>query len=112
MRLRISGSCSAVRRRIPDLCPPGREPNLNGKLHDWWELPNFAAFRAAVKAQFKAEIPLADRTQWEDWFNTEKAEVVRLTAEIERNEAEINAIVYKLFDLTPDEIKLLEGSLR
>ena len=65
-----------------------------------------------MKAQFKAEIPLADRTQWEDWFNAEKAEVARLSAEIERNEAEINAIVYRLFDLTPDEIKLLEGSLR
>ncbi len=103
---------TAFRRRIPDLCPAGREPNLNGKLHDWWELTNFAAFRAAVKAQFKAEIPLADRTQWEDWFNAEKAEVARLSAEIERNEAEINAIVYRLFDLTPDEIKLLEGSLR
>ena len=29
-----------------------------------------------------------------------------------RNEAEINSIVYRLFDLTPDEIKLLEDSIR
>ena len=102
---------SAFRRRIPDLCPPDREPKLNGKLHDWWELADFAAFRAAVKTQFKTDIPLKERAEWEAYFNTEKAEVARLTAEIERNEAEINAIVYRLFDLTPDEIALLEASL-
>lgn len=102
---------SAFRRRIPDLCPPDREPKLNGKLHDWWELADFAAFRAAIKMQFKTEIPLKERAEWEAYFNTEKAEVARLTAEIERNEAEINTIVYRLFDLTPGEIALLEASL-
>jgi hypothetical protein len=34
----------------------------------------------------------------------------RLTAQIEEAEREIDAIVYKLFDLTPDEIELLESS--
>ena len=102
---------SAFRRRIPDLCPQDREPKLNGKLHDWWGLPDFAAFRAAVKTQFKTDIPLKERAEWEAYFNTEKAEVARLTAEIARNEADINAIVYRLFDLTPDEIALLEASL-
>jgi hypothetical protein len=37
--------------------------------------------------------------------------VRRLTAEIEQAEREIDKIVYKLFDLTPDEIALLESSL-
>ena len=102
----------AFRRRIPDLCPPDREAKLNTRLHDWWELVDFDAFRAAVKAHFKAEIPLAERTQWEEWFKAGQSEVARLTAEIEGNEAEINAIVYRLFDLTPLEIKLLEESLQ
>ncbi len=35
----------------------------------------------------------------------------RLTAEIEAAEREIDAIVYDLFDLTPDEIALLEGAI-
>ena len=39
-------------------------------------------------------------------------EVIKFTAEIEAAEREIDTVVYKLFDLTPDEIKLLENSLR
>lgn len=98
-------------RRIPDLCPPDRTPKLTEKLKNWWELSDFAAFRAEVKKAFKADIPLKERGEWEDLFVSGKAEIARLSAEIARHEAEINAIIYKLFDLTPDEITLLEQSL-
>jgi hypothetical protein len=98
-------------RRIPDLCPPERDPKLSTKLQEWWKLDDFAAFRAEVKKCFKAEIPLKERSDWEDLFTTGKAEIEKLSAEIKRNEAEINAIVYTLFDLTADEITLLETSI-
>jgi type I restriction-modification system DNA methylase subunit len=100
-----------VRRRIPDLCPPEQDAKLNNKLKDWWSLPDFAAFRAEVKKQFKADIPLSERSDWEDWLNRDRAEIKRLTAEIEQAEAEINQLVYALFDLTPDEIELLEANI-
>jgi N-6 DNA Methylase/TaqI-like C-terminal specificity domain len=103
---------TAFRRRIPDLCPRDRDPKLNTKLNEWWTLETFAAFRDEIKKYYRAEIPLAERTQWEDWFNAGKSEIDKLSAEIARNEAEINAIVYQLFDLTPNEVKLLEDSLR
>lgn len=95
-------------RRIPDLAAPGTEPKLTNKLKDWWALPDFAAFRAEVKKTLKADIPLAERTEWEDWMARDKAENARLSAEIKANEDRINQIVYRLFDLTPDEIALLE----
>jgi hypothetical protein len=98
-------------RRIPDLAPTGTEPNLTTKLKEWWTLPDFATFRAEVKKALKADIPLAERTAWEDWITRDKAEIARLTAEIKANEDRINAIVYELFDLTPAEIKLLEASI-
>ena len=101
----------SLTRRIPDLCPAEREAKLSTKLQDWWQMPNFAAFRAEVKKCFKADIPLGERNAWEDLFTTGKAEITKLSAEIKRNEDEINAIVYKLFDLAPDEIKLLETSI-
>ena len=101
----------SFRRRIPDLCPPDREPKVSNKLHDWWELADFAAFRAEVKKCFKADIPVKERSDWEDLFNKGKSEIAGLSAEIRRNEDEINAIVYRLFDLTPEEIKLLEVSI-
>ena len=102
----------AFRRRIPDLCPRDRDPKLNTKLTEWWTLKDFTTFREEIKKHYKAEIPLNERTQWEDWFKAGKAEIDKLSAEIARNEAEINAIVYRLFDLTPDEINLLEDSIR
>ena len=98
-------------RRISDLCPPERDAKLSTKLRDWHELPDFAAFRAEVKKCFKADIPLNERNQWQDLFDKGKAEIEKLSAEITRNEDEINAIVYKLFDLTTDEIALLEESI-
>jgi hypothetical protein len=63
-----------------------------------------------VKKQFKADIPLTDRSAWEDWITRDRAEIARLSAEIAKAEAKINSIVYSLFDLTPDEIALLEAA--
>ena len=100
---------TALTRRIPDLCPPGRDPKLSTRLQEWWTLPDFAAFRAEVKKVFKADIPLPDRSPWEDWITHDRAEIARLSAEIATAEARIDSIVYNLFDLTPDEIALLES---
>jgi hypothetical protein len=105
-RLRLQ---RALTRRIPDLCPPGRNPKPSPRLQEWWILPDFATFRAEVKKVFKADIPLADRSPWEDWITRDRAEIARLSAEIAAAEARIDSIVYNLFDLTPDEITLLES---
>jgi len=102
---------TALARRIPDLCPPDRDPKLTTKLKEWWTLPDFAAFRAEVKKAFKADIPLAERSDWEDWITRDRAEIARLTADIAQAEAHINSIVYDLFDLTEDEIALLEAAV-
>ena len=79
-------------------------------MQNFWEL-DFAAFRAEVKRVFKTEIAVKDRDGWENYLTEKSTEVIKLTAEIEAAEREIDAVVYKLFDLTPDEIKLLEHSL-
>ena len=100
---------TALMRRIPDLCPPGRDPKLTTRLQEWWTLPDFAAFRAEVKKVFKADIPLAERSAWENWITRDRAEIARLSAEIAKAEAQIDSIVYTLFDLTTVEITLLES---
>ena len=83
---------------------------LTGKLENFWTL-DFTTFRAEVKKAFKTEIPVKERSDWEAFLAESSAEVKKLTAEIETAEREIDAIVYKLFDLTSSEIELLEGSL-
>jgi hypothetical protein len=100
---------SAVRRRILDLAPPHRR-KLNGKLEAWQNL-DFANFRSEIKKAFGADIPLKERGEWEVYLAENASEVHALTARIAAAEREIDAIVYGLFDLTPDEIALLEASL-
>ena len=100
---------SAVRHRILDLAPPERR-KLTGKLEAWHEL-DFAAFRDEVKKAFHAEIPVKQRGEWEIYLAENAAEVHRLSAEIAAAEHEIDVLVYRLFDLTADEIALLEASL-
>jgi len=103
------GIQTAVRHRIAsDFLP--EQGSLSGKLNNFWTL-DFAAFRTEVRKASKAEIPVKDRDGWEKYLGEKSTEVIKLTAEIEAAEREIDAIVYKLFDLTPDEIALLEGSL-
>jgi hypothetical protein len=102
---------TALTRRIPDLCPPERDPKLTNRLQEWWTMSDFATFRAEVKKVFKTDIPLADRSDWEDWINRDRVEIARLTAEITQAEAQIDSIVYDLFDLTEDEIALLESAV-
>ena len=100
---------AGTRRRILDLATPERR-KLTGKLENWHAL-DFAQFRAAVKAAFRAEIPLRQRAEWQEYLAENAAQVRALTARIEQAEREIDIIVYGLFDLTPDEVALLEKSL-
>ena len=89
--------------------PPERA-KLTGKLNDWHEL-DFAAFRKEVKRAFHADIPVRERGEWEGYLRDNAARVRELSDHIAAAEREIDRLVYGLFDLTPDEISLLEASL-
>jgi hypothetical protein len=100
---------SDIRARILDLAPPEHR-KLSGRLENWHEL-DFAAFLAEVKKTLRVDIPLKRQGEWKDYLAENRAEVERLTADIETAEREIDRIVYRLFDLTAEEITLLEASL-
>jgi fido (protein-threonine AMPylation protein) len=97
------------RRVLTDLAPGGATAKLNSKLADWPAL-DFKAFHDEVKKQFKQPIPLAERDAWQAKFAADKARAAALSAEIARCEGEIDVLVYCLFDLTPEEIALIEGA--
>jgi hypothetical protein len=98
-----------VRRRILDLAP-AEHKKLTRKLEDWWTL-DFDGFRAEVKRAFRADIPVKERGDWEAYLGSEAAKVKKLDAGIAAAEREIDAVVCKLFDLTAEEIALLEASI-
>lgn len=96
------------RRRLPDLCPLEREAKLNNKLKNWWLL-DFAGFQRQIKSQFKSSIPPVERNDWQDYLEGEQAKITTLNQQITQHEAELNQEVYDLFDLTPQEIILVEA---
>jgi hypothetical protein len=95
-------------RVLTDLAPGGLSAKLTNKLLDWQAL-DFKAFHDEIRKQFKQPIPLAERDDWQARFDADKARVTELTAEIARCEREIDAEVYRLFNLTAEEIALIEG---
>ena len=70
-------------------------------------LPDFAAFRREVKKAFRADIPLAERSDWEDFIGQARDQIATLDATITTAERDIDKRVCELFDLTPDEVALL-----
>jgi hypothetical protein len=104
-RIRYELHCKARHRLVTDYGVPGK--TLNNKLTAWWDL-DFPTLRAELQKVFRRDIPLKDRDEWEEWLEDRKAEHTQRTAEIVRLETDLNARVYALFDLTPDEIETIE----
>ncbi|MFN3651307.1 MAG: Eco57I restriction-modification methylase domain-containing protein [Armatimonadota bacterium] len=99
-----------VRHRVQtDLGEPDKP--LNQKLTAWWTL-TFGVFRAEVQKVYKRDIPLAERGDWETWLADSRADHDRLTGKIVALETELNERVYRLFDLTADEIRIIEESTK
>jgi hypothetical protein len=95
------------RRVLTDLAPGGASSKLPAKLADWPAL-DFKAFHEAVKKHFKHSIPLTERDDWQALFEKNRRRVIELDAAIARSETQIDAAVYRLFDLTPEQIRLIE----
>jgi hypothetical protein len=97
----------AGRHRLSDLS--ARLSQIPALL-DWMAL-TFAELLALLKRRGRITIPVTERDEWESWFDARKAEASDLTAEIVAAEAEIDEIVYELFDLTQTEIGAIKDHL-
>lgn len=84
---------------------------LNNKLNSWWEL-DFASLQLEIKKAFKGSISLAERNDWQDYFESEQTKRQQLQAKVTLLEDELNQEVYKLFNLNPDEIALIEAEVK
>lgn len=69
---------------------------------------DFAALLAELKKQ-KISLTLVQKDEWEDYFTQYKAACNALSAQIAATDKEIDRLVYDLYSLTPDEIKVVEG---
>ena len=98
------------RLNIPDLCPEDREAKLNNKLKSWWLL-SFDDFKKEIKKQFKHTMTSKETKEWRKDFNDDKTEIQSLSSQLATKEQELNTKVYELFNLSEDEIALLEDNI-
>jgi hypothetical protein len=76
-------------------------------LEDWYLL-SYSDFIKEL-AKKKVKLSLSDEAEWEEYFNTESKKALELKSKIDATDKEIDQMVYKLYDLTEEEIKIVEG---
>jgi type I restriction-modification system DNA methylase subunit len=95
------------RARLGDLNPAIRDKTV---FLDWPGM-TFSELQAQLKKQYKMIIPVAERDEWEHWLHARRGDADRLAHCISDAEAEIDARVYQMFDLSPTEIAAIEDAL-
>jgi type I restriction-modification system DNA methylase subunit len=79
----------------------------NTKLGQWYTLawPEFG--KELEKAKIK--LSLSQKSEWMAYFNTQKEKAQAIQSIITQTDQEIDAMVYKLYELTEEEIAIVEG---
>lgn len=80
---------------------------LPGKLQNWYLL-TYKEFIAEL-AKKKVKLSLSEEAEWEAYFLQECAVAQQLKAEIDKTDKEIDSMVYELYGLTEEEIRIVEG---
>ncbi len=78
------------------------------KLAGWPSL-SFRDFLKELEKQ-KIKFSLSEQNEWLQYFEGEKAKAMQLQSLIYQTDKEIDQMVYKLYELTEEEIKIVEGT--
>lgn len=80
---------------------------LPKKLQDWYLL-TYAEFIKELGKK-KIKLSLAQEAEWEEYFNQEVSKAQALKQQIDKTDKETDRMVYALYELTDEEIKIVEG---
>jgi type I restriction-modification system DNA methylase subunit len=80
---------------------------LSQNLQNWPSL-DFKGFLAELK-KAKVKLTLPEEAEWLPYFTTQKEKANALHAQITQLDKEIDQMVYQLYGLTEEEIKIVEG---
>ena len=78
------------------------------KLQDWYLLTYDEFIKELGKKKIK--LSLSEESEWEDFFTQESKKALEIKNSIEKIDKEIDTIVYQLYNLTDDEIEIIESS--
>jgi hypothetical protein len=81
---------------------------LPKKLQDWYLLSYSDFIKELGKKKIK--LTLSQEAEWEDYFMQESKKALELKASIDATDKAIDAMVYELYGLSEEEIKIVEES--
>jgi type I restriction-modification system DNA methylase subunit len=80
----------------------------NNKLNTWYLL-SFGAFVKELEKQ-GIKLSLKEQADWMDYFADEQAKAIAIKDDISNTDKAIDAMVYALYGLTDEEIKIVEAN--
>jgi hypothetical protein len=82
--------------------------DLPGKLQNWY----FLSYPELITelAKKKVKLSLTEEAEWEAYFLQEAKQALALKSEIDKTDKEIDRMVYELYGLTEEEIRIVEGT--
>ena len=83
---------------------------INTKLEKWYDL-SFADFSKELSKQ-KIKLSLQQESEWLQYFELEKQKAQTIKTELETTDNQINIMIYELYDLTVDEIAIVEAGIK
>ena len=87
--------------------------SISNRLENWQEL-TFSDFIKEINKLIKIsggiQLTKKDEFEWFDIFEEKKLKAQDLKAQINKTEAEIDQMVYELYGLSEEEIKIVENS--
>lgn len=94
--------CRTLQRNFESL------EKLPKKLENWYEL-TFNDFVKELKKK-KIKLSLSEEAEWEDYFKLEQQKAQETKVQITKIDKEIDTMVYELYDLTDEEIAMVENA--
>ncbi len=85
--------------------------NLNSmtkKLLNWYTLESKDFLSEIIKV--KKTLTITEEAQWLEYFHIQKQKALDIKSKIDATDKEIDQVVYKLYDLTEEENKIVEGA--
>lgn len=79
---------------------------MSKKLRKWFEL-DYASFLKELKKK-KVKLSLSEKAEWEGYFLSEQQKAQALHNQITKTDQEIDAMVYRLYELSEEEIAIVE----
>ena len=82
--------------------------NINNKLQNWYTLTTADFLNELSKQKIKLSLP--QQQEWLQYFQEQKTKANNIQHIINQTDKEIDNMVYALYNLTEEEIKIVEGA--